>query len=169
MTPALCESRGPDRKEYRSMQQDKPSIDNDNDAIEDPSHLRIATASWPTAFVMVREGLDLVPVRTSRGVPKFWPAAEGFPYVAELAPDGWMLSLNVEQFRSAYLAKLDRIGLEAISDRLAAIETEQDSTLMLCCFEAARADCHRGLFADWWQDRTGRVVPEVGAEAENER
>lgn len=149
------------------MQCSKPSIY--NDAIEAgtrESGPPIATWSWSGAHQAWRDGrLVVQPVRISLGVPKFWPAAERLPFIAELAPDGWMMSREGEAFGAAYLAKLDRIGVDLIAERFEAITTVHAGALALMCFEDVLAGqgCHRRLFADWWLERTGEVVPEVGA------
>lgn len=148
------------------MQCSKPSIY--NDAIEAgtrESGPPIATWSWSGAHQAWRDGrLVVQPVRISLGVPKFWPAAVLCPFIPELAPDGSMMNLDGERFRAAYLAKLRRVGVDMIAERFEAIAmTATAGTLALCCFERDRRDCHRGLFADWWLEATGEVVPEVGS------
>lgn len=105
--------------------------------------------------------MHVQPVRISLGKPKFWPRAAGFPFVAELAPDGWMMRLGDEAFERAYRRKLDRIGVEAISSRFAQIAGVNGPTLALCCFEADAAACHRRQFADWWREQTGEDLSEV--------
>jgi hypothetical protein len=127
-----------------------------------PPTAQLATWSWAAAHRAWKDRrLTVQPVRISLGRPKFWPQAEHFPFIAELAPDGWMLGLEGEQYTRAYLAKLDKVGVETITARFEAITTNPDVALALLCFEADRANCHRGLFARWWQERTGEVVPEI--------
>jgi hypothetical protein len=108
-------------------------------------------------------------VRISRGKPKFWSAAERFPAVDELMPDGWMLSKSTDPAKAecAYRHKLTTIGLERIAARLDAIADECGGLpLCLCCFEADRADCHRSWAAAWLHEQTGLAVPEIGAKEE---
>jgi hypothetical protein len=121
------------------------------------------TASWWTLWEASKAGsLPVQPVRTSRGKPRFWPAAEGFPAVDELMPDGWMLGItDPERFGRAYRQKLHRIGLARIEARLAAVAVLSGLPLALACFERDRADCHRGQFAAWYERKTGVRVPEL--------
>jgi hypothetical protein len=41
--------------------------------------------------------------------------------------------------------------------------------LRLLCFESDPADCHRGLWAEWWFQQTGGRVPELRPEGEEKR
>jgi len=126
------------------------------------THTSIATWSWRAAWEASKDGrLVVQPVRISRGVPKFWPAAETFPEIPELAPDGPMFSMTAERFEVAYRAKLDRLGVDLIQARLDATEAETDRGLALCCFEADRQRCHRGTWAWWWLEQTGVEVREL--------
>jgi hypothetical protein len=135
---------------------------------------RIYTASWSALWKASKLGpLPAVPVRISRGLPKFWPAAEQFPAVESLMPDPWMFSIpedDPERFGRAYRRKLHTIGLPAIQaelDRISGQNKEQKGgiwPLALACFEADPADCHRGPlgFAGWWERKTGVVVTDLG-------
>ena len=126
---------------------------------------RLFTASWTSLWqASKRRPLPVQPVRTSRGLPKFWPAAERFPAVDELMPDGWMLgSTDRGKNERAYRYKLGQIGLERIAARLDEIADECGGLpLCLCCFEAAASDCHRSWAAEWLHEQTGLVVPEIG-------
>jgi hypothetical protein len=121
------------------------------------------TASWWTLWEASKAApLPVQPVRTSRGKPRFWPAAEGFPAIDELMPDGWMLGItDPERFGRAYRQKLHRTGLPIIEARLAAITVLSGLPPVLLCFERLRADCHRGQFAAWYERKTGMTVPEL--------
>jgi hypothetical protein len=71
------------------------------------------TASWSTlteasVYSELWE-LPVQPVRVSRGVPRFWPAAEYFPVIEDLMTDPWMLGVwarNAEQGARCYRRKL---------------------------------------------------------------
>jgi hypothetical protein len=121
------------------------------------------TASWWALWEASKAApLPVQPVRTSRGKPRFWPAAASFPAIDELMPDGWMLGItDPERFGRAYRQKLHRIGLPTIEARLAAITVLSGQPLALLCFERDRADCHRGQFAAWYERKTGMTVPEL--------
>lgn len=67
-------------------------------------------------------------------------------------------------FEAAYEQHLNAVGVERLRwvfERLARERGGQ--RLVLLCFEADVADCHRGLFASWWRERTGQAVPELGS------
>jgi hypothetical protein len=121
------------------------------------------TSSWWTLWEASKAApLPVQPVRTSRGKPRFWPAAAGFPAIDELMPDGWMLGIDdPERFGRAYRQKLHRTGLRTIEARLAAITVLSGLPAALLCFERVRADCHRGQFAAWYERKTGVRVPEL--------
>lgn len=126
--------------------------------------MQLATGSWRALCEADKAGtLDVQVVRISRGVPKYWPAARGFPYMEELAPDGWTLGLKNERtFRAAYLSKLDRVGIEAIQARLD--ELDDGRPICLTCFEADPAECHRAIAAFWIEKTTAMAVNELEIE-----
>jgi hypothetical protein len=126
----------------------------------------VVTASWRALWEASRAGtLDVAPVRISLGRPKFWP--QEFLFLPDLAPDGWMRPLHGEQFRDAYVAKLDRIGVDPIYGQLVvARDACRAETIALCCFEPSYRDCHRGLLAAWWLHRTGELWEEIGQEVQ---
>jgi hypothetical protein len=120
------------------------------------------TASWSALYAASKAGpLPVMPVRTSRGNPRFWSAAGAFPVVDELLPEPWMLGIkDAEKFGRAYRRKLHQIGLPAIQARLDAIADECGMPLVIACFEKDVSECHRAHLATWWQRKTGVVVPE---------
>jgi hypothetical protein len=133
----------------------------------------IFTGSWTALHRAVRAGqvdirTDVLPVRISRGVPKFWPAAERFPALADLMPDGWMFGIkDDEKFNRCYRRKLHTIGFERIEDELDELLIVYNRPLVLCCFEPpddghAPHTCHRGPdgFGGWWEHQGGAPVPE---------
>ena len=132
----------------------------------------LATCSWKD-FRRVK-GLG---VRISLGVPRWihlpnpaYSPYERWPYIAELAPDRAWLKAPREIYEPAFLAKLDAHAADIFRklawftpDKLA----KEGGQLVLCCFEKNPvhdpADwCHRRMFADWYQQRTGNEVPEIG-------
>lgn len=121
----------------------------------------IVTASWSALHTASKaETLAVQPVRISLGTPKFWPQAASFPAITGLMPDGWMFGMADDaEFEVAYLAKLDRIGVDVIRRRLDSLR--RDKPLALCCFEPHPADCHRGKAATWIQQNLGVPVPEL--------
>jgi Protein of unknown function, DUF488 len=128
--------------------------------------LTLHTASWTAvhhhsqAVGAGNEGF--MPVRTSVGLPRFWPEARGLPVAKLLTPYG-LRKLKGDEFRGAYLARLDETGVDAIRAELAEIALEYGGKpLALLCFEKSSSECHRSMFAAFWQEHTGEVVTEVG-------
>ncbi len=111
-----------------------------------------------------------VPVRITRGAPRF-----RLPYslkhsVRGLAPRREYFSKPLADFTTAYRSDLDRLGAQEVADVLHGIaQAEGDHRLVLLCFEDLadpRLWCHRRVFAAWWRDSTGEEVRELGPMAE---
>ena len=106
---------------------------------------------------------DAVKVSISRGQPT-WPVGFRYRRVMLLAPSRETFALKDDAaFEASYLAGLEKIGVERIANLLAKIHVEEGSRpLVLLCFEADPADCHRATFARWWAARTRQAVKELG-------
>jgi hypothetical protein len=135
---------------------------------------QLYTASW-AALHRHRDRLDVQPVRISRAAPKFWPEAADFPVLDDLMPAGWTLGAYakwqaelgpeaaMERFGRCYRQRLHVIGFEAIRRQLDALARTHDKPLVLACFEADPATCHRGPtfgFAAWWLGQCGELIAE---------
>lgn len=125
--------------------------------------VRLFTSNF---WVMSRRTDAGVPVRISNGRPKYALAYSLVYKVPALFP-AWSLvrGASRERFRREYFAALDAVGVEALREVFEAIAKEAgDDRLVLLCFENLTKPgvwCHRELFAEWWQERTGEVVEEV--------
>lgn len=127
--------------------------------------MRLFTASWSAVHrhsAAVGAGNeDFMPVRTSVGLPRFWPEARGFPVAKLITPYG-LRKLTGDEFHAAYVTRLNETGVEAIRAELAEIGLAYgDRPLALLCFERSSSECHRGMFAAFWQEHTGKVVAEI--------
>ena len=126
--------------------------------------MRIYTASWTAVWrysQAVGAGNEgVMPVRISVGAPRFWPQARVFPAAKLITPHG-LRKLTGAEFTAAYLAKLERAGVDEVRAELADIYAAYGKPLVLLCFEPDRADCHRGVFAEWWEQQAGDAVPEA--------
>jgi hypothetical protein len=123
---------------------------------------RLFTWYWRAALDADPPGITLV--RISLGRPKWAPYARtaAIPYISELAPVGRLFDLDGAEFDHAYRERLDHIGVDRIEQRFREIAAAHGGRpLILLCFERDRAACHRGTFAEWWQERTGELVAEV--------
>lgn len=107
-------------------------------------------------------------VQISNGRPRH---ALPYPlrYTVKEAYPAWALvraDNTYDVFREAYRQALDDIGVATFESRFRAITVaEDDPRLVLLCYEAVdKPDrwCHRTMFGEWWTDRTGAPVIELG-------
>ena len=108
------------------------------------------------------------PVGISIGQPKFSLGYTLREQCYSLAPKGYMLNMDLESFKPAYYGKLEGIGTEKIISMVNRLDQRAQSEgkdLVLLCYEDVRKGesdwCHRTIFADWWQENTGEVIPEL--------
>lgn len=128
--------------------------------------LALTTGRWVDAWRAKQRGtLDVVPVRASLGLPKFWPAAKTLPVAEQLAPVGLFNVRDRDEFERRYRQRLDRIGVDIVLHRLDVVWTRADRrTLCLLCFEDVHEPggwCHRRIAAEWIEERSGLAVPEL--------
>jgi hypothetical protein len=106
-----------------------------------------------------------VPVQTSIGRPKFPIRYDLTEEVRDLMPRGLFgKDLSETEFTARYRGRLDKIGVDRLRRQFDAISRRHGGERLIClCYEDVHAGqfCHRRIFADWWQERTGQVVPEV--------
>jgi hypothetical protein len=104
-------------------------------------------------------------VSISRGNARFKTAMKSTHRIKELAPSADLKGLPKGEFEIAYTANLDAVGVKSIQDSLSRIATESGNLpLVLLCFcdlSQAGCFCHRRIFADWWQEKTGQEVKEL--------
>lgn len=109
----------------------------------------------------------LVPVRASRGYPRFKLAYRLSERLPDLAPARELFGLDDDEFDRRYVAQLDAVGVAAILEKLDRVRaTNEGRGLVILCFEDLRsgnARCHRTTFAAWLADRTGLVAPELAS------
>jgi hypothetical protein len=108
-----------------------------------------------------------VPVRFTAGYPRFLRLEYKIAGHAKLiTPLRTFLDLPYDAYRVAYLRHVESAGVTAIAVELRAIAPT--GRIVLLCFEdlgnPKKPDlwCHRSMFADFWQRKTGREVPELG-------
>jgi hypothetical protein len=129
-------------------------------AREQSANIELATASY-RAFIPAMG----VPVATSLGRPRF-PIHYGLTEeLGALKPWGLMSpDLPADEFDTRYRARLDRVGVDKLRRTFYAISNRHSGArLVLLCFENVLAGqgCHRRVWAEWWTERTGQVVPEL--------
>ncbi len=105
-----------------------------------------------------------VPIRTTLGHPRFKLRYELAGVMTELAPDRAWFKAAKDVFRVNYRAKLDLLGTDEIVRRVSKFtDPAGDPRAVLLCFDdlTKGAWCHRTMFGEWWQDRTGIEVVEL--------
>ena len=115
-----------------------------------------------------------VPVGITVGNPR-WPL--GYQLACNLralAPTRSMLGLPTDIFEQTYRARLDDLGVEAIRALLqTCCDDVGNERLLLLCFENLDGEpgksCHRRMFATWWTEHTGAVVPELEPDVRQEQ
>jgi uncharacterized protein (DUF488 family) len=109
-----------------------------------------------------------VPVRITLGRPRMSLKYDLQYEVKELAPSGSWFRASDEVFNEKFLEKLEKVGPMTLQKRFAQIAAEaRVNRLVLLCFEDLAKPgnanyCHRELFADWWLNRVGEAVREIG-------
>ena len=106
-------------------------------------------------------------VGISLGKPKFplGYALESQCY--SLAPKGYMLNMEYEEYKEAYYQKLNDIGAMKIIDMVGKFEliaAMEGKELVFLCYEDIRNPedwCHRTMFAQWYMEQTGEIIREL--------
>lgn len=107
------------------------------------------------------------PVGISIGHPRFRLGYELREQCFSLAPKGYMLNMDIENFKEAYYGKLEGIGTEQIISMVNKLDERARSEgkeLVLLCFEDVRVEgqwCHRTIFAQWWAEKVGEIIEEL--------
>lgn len=105
-----------------------------------------------------------VPVAITLGRPKF-PLRYKLEHEARrLAPWGLFDVKDPDEFTSRYRERLDKLDLDALLMKFEAISAQHGGLrAVLLCFEDVHAGqfCHRRVFAEWFERRTGQRAPEL--------
>jgi uncharacterized protein DUF488 len=124
--------------------------------------VRLATSYYAAGERIRHSGM--LGVGISVGKPP-WPLPYPHTFLDSAAPYGLLQVADQETFEARYVERLDRIGVDHFRDEFSVIATEHDAQgLALLCFEKAGEECHRRLWAYWWERQTGEHVPELAAE-----
>ena len=125
--------------------------------------MQIYTSRWNAGNLIIGSGCNAVSI--SLGVPKFPLAFPTMASIPELMPHGSWLQIPEPEYRVKYLAKLEKVGVPWLMVRLQEVsEKNPEGKIALLCWEnLAKGDwCHRRMFAEWWEEKTGMVVEELG-------
>lgn len=99
-----------------------------------------------------------------RGVPRFRLGYERAGNIIDIAPTRELFNVNDRAiFTPLYMKHLDEVGFEKISAQIYRYESF-GKDVVLCCYEDVRIPgewCHRLVFAEWWENKTGQAVSEL--------
>lgn len=128
--------------------------------------IRLVTASYAALNRMsAEEWARYAAIRTSRGAPRFPLRYNMAGTAGALMPPRHLLGVDdAEEYADAYRLHLEQQGAHYIRTELAAISGDAGGRpLALLCFcNLERGQfCHRRIFAEWWEEKTGEAVPEV--------
>jgi hypothetical protein len=103
------------------------------------------------------------PVRTSVGTPKWWRGE--LEHIRRITPYGVFGIEDPDEYKAAYVARLDRIDVADLAQRFEEISAKHGGRpLVLLCFESlTKPDqwCHRRIAADWLEEHGFGPVPEA--------
>lgn len=102
-------------------------------------------------------------VRISLGEPRWRVGYDIAGAIKDLMPAGLRQIEDINDFRPMYYERLEGIGVDRISEQLAKLELAAKPVVLLCFCYIRKPDwwCHRRIFADWWQEKTGEVIEEL--------
>ncbi|MCP4259111.1 MAG: DUF488 domain-containing protein [Planctomycetes bacterium] len=104
----------------------------------------------------------LVPVGISTGNPRFKTAFKVQHRIKALAPTRDMLPLPYKTYKKIYFGMLGELDEGQLKEHFKKISNGKD--LVFLCFEDLSKEgewCHRRMFAEWWQGKTGDKVEEL--------
>ncbi len=105
-------------------------------------------------------------VRISVGSPRWklsYPIAGA---ISELMPKGIFGKYDNDKaaFEAEYRKRLSCIGVAYIRKILQQYEQLGKDVVLLCFEDVRKGDddwCHRIMFAEWWKEQTGEIIPEL--------
>ena len=103
-------------------------------------------------------------IRISVGMPRWAIGYEITGELRDLMPFGLRNVEDAKSFRPLYYARLERIGVGKIRKQLENLEALGQPVVLLCFEDIRQGDwnwCHRRIFADWWQAKTGDIIEEL--------
>ncbi len=117
------------------------------------------TGSWFTTLPA-----DHIKIGISRGIPRRMEA--GYRLYRKLAPGPWFNSCaSADAYDVLYQREvLGRLDAGRVHDEIMALS--RGRTPVLVCWERpGTGTCHRALVSEWFLNKLGLIVPQVGYEA----
>lgn len=103
---------------------------------------------------------DMIKVRISLGNPRWKTPYQISGTIKLLMPHRESLQLDIQSAVSDYKKKLSQTDIETVKKEILAF----GENVILLCFENVTKDdswCHRRIFAEWYEQKTGEVVQEL--------
>ena len=108
-------------------------------------------------------------VRFTAGAPRWRLPYRLAGHARLITPDRSLLRLPKDAYTLAYRRQLEQAGVGPIRAELSRLAAGAPTVVLLCYERLAEAPkdghanwCHRTLFAAWWVEQTGDIVPELG-------
>lgn len=122
--------------------------------------MQIFTSRFANSRAIIDSGA--LPIRTSIGGLR-WTPPYSYASILELAPDRAWLNLPQDRYEPLYLDRLERLGVGRVRALLDLVVSEEEAVVLLCFENLGKpgAWCHRRMFAEWWEGKTGDKVPEL--------
>jgi hypothetical protein len=127
--------------------------------------LKLFTSRYQAQNLILESGL--APVSISVSNPRFPLRYTLAGHLAEITPPRKIITYELERYRPLYLAMLEKVGSARILTAMEAIamRAQKDGLVLLCYEDITKDFCHRRLFAEWFEQQTGIVVPELATRA----
>lgn len=119
--------------------------------------MKIATSRYQNIKAAV--DLGYVPVNITLGAPRFVKAGVIKGRIPQLAPD--RDAFHAPDWDVKFRSKLERVGVDQIRQLIEQVAGGQDVVLLCFEYRPTPDDCHRRVFAEWWEAQTGEVVEEL--------
>ncbi|MCL1988115.1 MAG: hypothetical protein FWG64_09130 [Firmicutes bacterium] len=105
-------------------------------------------------------------VRISLGTPRWQLGYSLAGAIKEIMPTGLLGKYDNDKaaFQQKYFEILEKVGVQKIREQLQQFE-QLEHDVVLLCYEDIRTSeenwCHRTMFAEWWQAKTGEQILEL--------
>ena len=100
-------------------------------------------------------------IRVSVGSPRFHLSYTISGAVKSIMPDRSFLGLSDSAYRTVYTRKLDQQGPDKIIKELELVTADRPAILLCFCKPEFTDKCHRRIFAEWFEKKTGVVINEL--------
>jgi hypothetical protein len=120
----------------------------------------IYTSYYNNLAVIDAIAIGALPVRISWGTPRFKITyRERLVVAPEIIPEREMAWMDPDTYKKFYFDILEEETVDAIRARFLGFGATD--LILLCFCKPSAPFCHRRLFADWWMDKTGEIIPEL--------